>query len=135
VNLDEVTNIKQLMKIIIADDFYSNRLLIIEILKDMGHELIEAENGQQAFDALEKHNDIDLVLMDIEMPVMSGLEAMRLIRTKLSYPKNSVPIIALTAHNSMILMEEPNIEGFNDMLIKPYSISRISEILETYKRK
>lgn len=123
------------MKIIIADDFYSNRLLILEILKDMGHELIEAENGQQAFDAMEKNNDVDLVLMDIEMPVMSGLEAMRLIRSKLSYPKNSVPIIALTAHNSRMLMDEPNIEGFNGMLIKPYSISRISEILETYRKK
>jgi two-component system CAI-1 autoinducer sensor kinase/phosphatase CqsS len=101
----------------------------------MGHELIEAENGQQAFDALQKNNDVDLVLMDIEMPVMSGLEAMRLIRTRLPYPKNSVPIIALTAHNSMMLMEESNIEGFNGMLIKPYSISRISEILDTFKKK
>ena len=134
-NWVEASNIKQLMKIIIADDFYSNRLLIIEILKDLGHDLIEAENGQQAFDALEKHDDVDMVLMDIEMPVMSGLEAMRLIRTRLTYPKNSVPIIALTAHNSTILMDEPNIEGFNGMLIKPYSISSISEILETYKRK
>lgn len=123
------------MKIIIADDFYSNRLLILEILKDMGHELIEAENGQQAFEALETNNDVDLVLMDIEMPVMSGLEAMRLIRGTLPYPKNSVPIIALTAHNSMVLMDEPNIGGFNGMLIKPYSISRIAEILETYKKK
>jgi CheY-like chemotaxis protein len=123
------------MKIIIADDFHSNRFLIMEILKDLGHELIEAENGQQAFDALEKHDDVDLVLMDIEMPVMSGLEAMRLIRTKLSEPKNKVPIIALTAHNSTILMEEPHIEGFDGMLIKPYSISRISEILETFKKK
>jgi CheY-like chemotaxis protein len=123
------------MKIIIADDFYSNRLLILEILKDMGHELIEAENGKQAFDALEKNDDVDLMLMDIEMPVMSGLEAMRLIRRTLTYPKNSVPIIALTAHNSMMLMEEPNIDGFDGMLIKPYSISRISEILETYKKK
>ena len=122
------------MKIIIADDFYSNRLLILEILKDLGHELIEAENGQQAIDALQKHNDVDLVLMDIEMPVMSGLEAMRLIRRTFSFPKNNVPIIALTAHNSMVLKDEPNIEGFNGMLIKPYSINRISEILETYKR-
>jgi CheY-like chemotaxis protein len=123
------------MKIIIADDYYSNRLLILEILKDMGHELIEAENGRQAFDALEKNDDVDLVLMDIEMPVMGGLEAMRLIRNTLPSPKNNVPIIALTAHNSMMLMDEPNIEGFDGMLIKPYSISRISEILETYNRK
>jgi CheY-like chemotaxis protein len=70
--------------------------------------------------------------MDIEMPVMSGLEAMRLIRTRLPHPKNKVPIIALTAHNSMVLMDEPNIEGFDGMLVKPYSISRISEILETF---
>jgi CheY-like chemotaxis protein len=123
------------MKIIIADDFFSNRLLILEILKDMGHELIEAENGQQAIEALENNKDVDLMLMDIEMPVMSGLEAMRFIRSTLSYPKNNVPIIALTAHNSMVLMEEPNVEGFNGMLIKPYSISRISEILETYTKK
>jgi CheY-like chemotaxis protein len=123
------------MKIIIADDFYSNRLLILEILKDMGHELIEAENGQQAFDALIKNDDVDLMLMDIEMPVMSGMEAMRLIRSTLTYPKNSVTIIALTAHNSMMLMEDPNIKGFDGMLIKPYSISRISEILEIYKKK
>jgi len=123
------------MKIIIADDFYSNRLLILEILKDMGHELIEAENGKEAFEALEMHDDVDLVLMDIEMPVMSGLDAMKMIRNNLSFPKNSVPIIALTAHNSGMLMDEPFIEGFNGMLIKPYSISRISELLETFKRK
>jgi CheY-like chemotaxis protein len=123
------------MKIIIADDFFSNRLLILEILKDMGHELIEAENGKLAIEALEKNDDVDLVLMDIEMPVMSGLEAMRFIRSTLPYPKNAVPIIALTAHNSMMLMDEPNIEGFNGMLIKPYSISRISEILETFTKK
>jgi CheY-like chemotaxis protein len=135
VNWVETINNNKWMKIIIADDFFSNRLLILEILKDLGHELIEAENGQQAFDALDKNNDVDLILMDIEMPVMSGLEAMRLIRTKLSYPKNSVPIIALTAHNSVMLMDEPNIEGFNGMLIKPYSISRISEILDMYKKK
>ncbi len=121
------------MKIIVADDYFSNRLLIREVLNDLGHSLIEAENGQQALDALRDNDDIDLVLMDIEMPVMSGLEAMRTIRNTFPAPKNRIPIVALTAHNSLMLMDEPFIEGFNGMLLKPYSISRISELLDTFK--
>jgi two-component system, sensor histidine kinase len=123
------------MKIIIADDFYSNRLLVTEILKDLGHVLIEAENGKEAFDAMDHNDDVDLVLMDIEMPVMSGMEAMRLIRGKLEYPKNCVPIIALTAHNSLLLLDEPFIDGFDGMLVKPYSISKIAELLESFRKK
>ena len=76
------------MKIIVADDYYTNRLLVSEILKSLGHEFIEVENGKQALEALEKNNDIDLVLMDLEMPVMNGVEAMRYIREKLVYPKS-----------------------------------------------
>jgi two-component system, sensor histidine kinase and response regulator len=123
------------MKIIIADDFYTNRLLVSEILKDLGHELIEAENGKEALEALENNNDIDLILMDIEMPVMGGLEAIRYIREKLIYPKNRVPIIALTAHNPAMFPEVSNHTGFDGLLVKPYSIHKIAEILETFKKK
>jgi CheY-like chemotaxis protein len=121
------------MKIIVADDYYTNRLLVSEILKSLGHDSIEVENGQQALEVLEKHHDIDLVLMDIEMPIMSGFEAMKHIREKLVYPKNIVPIVALTAHNpGMLIGEYPGL-GFNQMLTKPYSIDKIAEILEGYK--
>jgi CheY-like chemotaxis protein len=122
------------MKIIVADDYYTNRLLVLEILKELGHEFIEAENGQEALDALEYHNDIDLVLMDIEMPVMSGLEAMKHIREKLIYPKNTIPIIALTAHNPGMFIEEIEGAGFDRLLIKPYSIKKIEELLEDFKK-
>jgi CheY-like chemotaxis protein len=122
------------MKIIVADDYYTNRLLVSEILKNLGHDFIEAENGLQALEALEKNNDIDLVFMDIEMPVMSGLEAMRYIREKLEYPKNRIPIIALTAHAPGIFTEEDIDKGFNQTLVKPYSIDKIGELLKGYNK-
>jgi CheY-like chemotaxis protein len=122
------------MKIIIADDFYTNRLLVSEIIKFLGHELIEAENGKQVVEAIEKNSDIDLILMDIEMPEMSGLEAMKYIREKLYYPKCAIPIIALTAHNAGMLSDDFIIDGFDQLLYKPYSIDKIAEILENYKK-
>jgi two-component system CAI-1 autoinducer sensor kinase/phosphatase CqsS len=120
------------MKIIVADDYYSNRLLVSEILRSLGHEYIEAENGQQALEALEHNNDIDLVLMDIEMPVMSGFQAMKHIREKFAFPKNNIPIIALTAHNPGIFMNECSEKGFNKMLIKPYSVDKIAELIREF---
>jgi CheY-like chemotaxis protein len=68
------------------------------------------------------------------MPVMSGLEAMIYIREKLISPKSNVPIIALTAHNPGMFIEECSEAGFNQMLVKPYSIDKIAELLETYKK-
>lgn len=121
------------MKIIIADDYYTNRLLVTEILKSLGHEFIVAENGQQALEALENNNDIDLVLMDLEMPVMNGIEAMRHIRDKLVYPKSNVPIVALTAHSPGMFIQEGQETGFNKLMGKPYSIDKIAELLDSFK--
>lgn len=121
------------MKIIVADDYYTNRLLVTEILKSLGHDFIVAENGQQALEALEKNNDIDLVLMDIEMPVMNGVEAMRYIRDRLIYPKNSIPIVALTAHTPATFIQDGQESGFNKYMGKPYSIDKIAELLESFK--
>jgi CheY-like chemotaxis protein len=122
------------MKIIVADDYYTNRLLVSEILKSLGHEFIEVENGKQALEVLEQHNDIDLVLMDLEMPVMNGIEAMRYIRQNLGYPKSEVPIIALTAHNPSMFIEDCQDSGFNKLMGKPYSIEKIAELINTYNK-
>jgi CheY-like chemotaxis protein len=122
------------MKIIVADDYKSNRILVLEILKSLGHDCIEAENGLQALEALEKNDDVDLLLMDIEMPVMNGFEAMKYIREKLVLPKRNIPIIALTAHNPGMFIEEYPHSGFDQMLVKPYSINKIAELLEKYKK-
>jgi len=120
--------------IIIADDFFSNRLLLSEIIEDLGHQYITVENGKEAIDALEK-NDVDLVLMDIEMPVMNGLEATKYIRERLSKPKSQTPVIALTAHNPKIFFNDYKDVGFDQLLTKPYSIEKITNLLESYSSK
>ena len=119
------------MKIIITDDIFTNRLLLYEILSDLGHEPLEAENGKETVELLQKHDDIDLILMDIEMPVMNGLEAAKYIREKMPAPKNKIPIIALTAHNPKIFFDDYRDVGFDQLLTKPYSIHKITFLLES----
>lgn len=122
------------MKIIIADDFYTNRLLVKEVLKNLGHELIEAENGMEVIRALEENEGIDVVLMDIEMPVMGGVEAVHNIREHCTPPRNKVPIVAITAHLPNAFADGDDDMPFDAMLIKPFSIDKIAEVLRTFEK-
>jgi two-component system, response regulator, stage 0 sporulation protein F len=119
------------LKVIIADDIFTNRLLLSEIIEDLGHDYITVENGREAINAL-VNNNVDLVLMDIEMPVMNGLEATIFIREKLQKPKSLIPVIALTAHNPKIFFDDYKDVGFNQLLTKPYSIKKITDLLEGF---
>lgn len=120
------------MKILVADDEFANRLLISEIVKDLGHELIEAANGEQVLTLLRESKDIDLILMDIEMPVMNGMEATRQIRKELKFPLNRLPIVAITGHHQGILPEDCRRIGFDTYLTKPYSIDKFTQLLNKY---
>jgi len=116
------------MKILIVDDIFTNRLLLVEILRILGHEFSQAENGKEAIDAI-NNNDFDIVLLDIEMPVMNGLETTVYIRQKMPFPKNKIPIVALTAHNPQLFYEEFKDTGFDKVLTKPYNIEKLSAII------
>lgn len=122
------------MKILITDDIFTNRLLLCEIIEDLGHTYLEAENGKIAIETLMEHNDIDIVLMDIEMPVMNGIEATKHIRDFLKEPKNNIPIVALTAHNPRIFFDDYKDVGFDQLLTKPYSVQKIMSVLESFSK-
>jgi CheY-like chemotaxis protein len=122
------------LKIVIADDIYTNRLLLSEIIEDLGHEYIIVENGKEAVNAL-INNDVDVVLMDIEMPVMNGLEATKYIREKLQKPKCLVPVIALTAHNPKIFFDDYKDVGFSQLITKPYSVKKMTDLFESLVTK
>lgn len=79
--------------VLVAEDEESNFQLLKTILKPFNFVLLRAYNGQEAVDECKKNPDIDLVLMDIRMPVMDGLAAMKKIKTF----RENLPIIAVTA--------------------------------------
>jgi CheY-like chemotaxis protein len=113
-----------ILRILVVDDIYTNRYLLSELVKLTGNEVVLAENGQQAIDILE-HEEIHMVFMDIEMPVMNGIETIRHIRNNMAPPVNSIPVIALTAHNPEIFFEDFSDAGFDELITKPYSVEKI----------
>jgi PAS domain S-box-containing protein len=106
------------MKILLAEDNAVNRRLTIALLQKRGHQIAATENGQEALDALEREN-FDLVLMDVQMPVLDGLDAIRAIRAKEQSSGTHVPIIALTAHAMKGDRERCLASGADDYVTKP----------------
>lgn len=116
-------------RILIVDDIFVNRLLLKEILKNICEKCFEAQNGKEAIEIIKKEQ-IDLVFMDIEMPVMNGLETTKYIREKLPSPLRFLPVIALTAHNPANFFEDFRQVGFDYLMTKPYSIEKIAKAID-----
>ena len=113
------------LRVLLVEDDPSNRLPTQKLLEKAGHEVLPAENGRQAFELLAA-NDIDCILMDIQMPVMDGIEATRIIRESAALgPKKDVPIIALTAYAMDGDKENFLAAGMNGYVAKPVKIESL----------
>ena len=98
-------------KILIVDDIFSNRLLLSSTLESMGIKSESVGDGQKAIKLLETE-EYGMVFLDIEMPVMNGIETVKHIRNEMPNLTNKLPVIALTAHN-------PTEYGFETISVKP----------------
>ena len=118
------------LKILLADDNAVNRLLARRLLNKAGHEVILAENGREALEAWEAERP-DVILMDVQMPVMDGLEATQLIRS-LEQDKqfNPTPIIALTANALERDRQQCLAAGMDDFLSKPFQIQALLDVVQ-----
>ncbi len=121
-------------RILVVDDIFVNRLLLREIVKKFCKNYFEAQNGKEAIDILVRE-ELDVVLMDIEMPVMNGIETTKYIREVLTYPKKNVPIIALTAYNPSTFFTDFKNAGFDQLLSKPYSMESILNCINKVCKK
>jgi CheY-like chemotaxis protein len=116
------------LRVLIVDDSPMNRILADRALKLQGAMTAQAVDGQQALDLLKAQpQGFDLVLMDIQMPVMDGLTATRAIREELKL--ETLPVIALTAGVMPEEKQKALDAGITDFLIKPMDIKLLTEVI------
>lgn len=116
--------------VLIVDDNATNRMILSHYLRRIGHSFDEAVNGQQALTAWESQ-DYDVIVMDIEMPVLDGLEATRELRRRENATgRGYTPIIALSA-DAMIQKQEMALSvGMDDYLTKPVGLEEIEDRIQ-----
>ena len=114
-----------------VEDSVVNQKLAVAMLHKLGHEVTLANHGKEALAAIEVQK-FDVVLMDIQMPEMDGIETARAIRQNSCDNCSEIPIIALTAH-AMKGDKELFLEaGMNDYLTKPVEIDDLQNVLKKY---
>ncbi|MCF8037908.1 MAG: response regulator [Desulfohalobiaceae bacterium] len=124
------------LNILLVEDQKMNQIFTVDLLSTYGHEVEVAENGQQALDKLAQ-GSFDLVLMDVRMPVMDGIEATMRIRTADPLVMNpDIPVIGLSAH----IVSEQELQryqnaGFNDYVVKPVDFEKLFGAIEEVFRK
>lgn len=108
-------------RLLLVEDHKMNQMVATKTLerKFPNIELVLAENGKEAIERL-KQEDFDIILMDIQMPVMNGYEATSWIRKNLPPPKCNIPILAMTAHAYISKDEKFKEHGMNDYVLKPF---------------
>lgn len=116
-------------KILLAEDNQANVKVARALIRRLGHSLTVAGNGKEAISLLQDH-DFDLILMDVEMPVMDGLEATRKIRAGEAGEENrSIHIIALTAHALTGYREKCLMAGMNHYISKPFNLDEVAKLI------
>jgi CheY-like chemotaxis protein/HPt (histidine-containing phosphotransfer) domain-containing protein len=119
------------LKVLLVEDNKTNQLLAKTRLNRWDCEVFIANHGQEAMDLLEKY-PFDVVLMDIQMPIMNGFEATSAIRSSENTAYNQIPIIAMTAHASHKEAEKAIKRGMNDYIFKPFDAEVLHRKIHKY---
>lgn len=132
--MHDTDQVLQGRKVLLVDDDLRNTFTLSKILQKHGLEVIIADNGQLALEKLDKEEGIEMIFMDIMMPVMDGYETIRRIRNRKDRLKD-LPIIALTAkampEDRTLCMEA----GANDYMTKPIDLERILSLMRVWLYK
>jgi len=118
--------------ILVVDDIEVNRIILVKILTTLGASCDVAGNGREAVDAFEQSRpgDYDLILMDVQMPVMDGYAATRAIRSSSHPSARTVPIIAMTANAFVDDMRDAINSGMDAHVAKPVQIDKLKSTIQ-----
>ncbi len=126
----EPDKVLQGKKVLLVDDDLRNTFALSKMLKKHGMDVTVADNGQMALEKLRDNRNIELVIMDIMMPIMDGYQAMREMRAQKRY--QALPIIALTARAMPEEQERCIAAGANDYLTKPVDVERLLTLMRVW---
>jgi two-component system sensor histidine kinase RpfC len=134
---DDVTNLLSYAKskrnhglrVLVAEDNKTNQMVIQKILERAGHKPYIVNNGQEALDAIESI-PFDIIIMDMQMPVMGGIEAAKIYNFTTSH-EEKLPVIILTANATTEALNECNDAKVDSYLTKPINVRRLLETIET----
>ena len=126
----EASNVRyDLLKILLVDDNQYMRRLLAEILRAVGvHSIFEAGDGAEGLKTM-RNFPIDIVMTDLSMQPMDGVEFVRLLRTSPDSPNPMVPVIMITGHSTMTRVNEARNAGVNEFLTKPLTARGVIERL------
>jgi CheY-like chemotaxis protein len=123
-----------LLKILLVDDNHHMRVLLSEILRAIGvTHIFEASDGTQGLEMM-RGRDIDIIMTDLSMQPLDGIDFTRLIRRSKDSPDQMCPIIMITGHSTLTRVNEARDAGVNEFLAKPLTakgvIERISQVID-----
>jgi len=121
-------------KVLVAEDSSVIQNLTKRILQFQNFEITSVRDGEQVLDKL-KDEDFDIILMDINMPVMDGMVCSEKVRALEDSEKSQIPIVAITGNAKNYSMEDFHNVGINDFLQKPLNFDELVEIVKKYTAK
>jgi CheY-like chemotaxis protein len=123
-----------LLRILVVDDNRYIRILLCEILRAVGvREIHEASDGAEGFQALQNW-PIDIVMTDLSMQPLDGIDFVRMVRNSPDSPNTMVPVVMVTGHSTLAKVAEARDAGVNEFLVKPLTgrgvIERLTQVIE-----
>ena len=116
-------------RIMVVEDYDDTRLLLKQALEGLGYSVLEASNGQEAVDLAGREHP-DLILMDLDLPILDGIAATQRIRQQADLEK--VPIVAVTAYPMSYTHVKAFAKGCDEYMRKPIDISDLESVVRRY---
>jgi CheY-like chemotaxis protein len=126
-----MTNEPSAHTIMVVEDYDDTRMLLKKGLEGLGYSVLEASNGQEAVDIAGREH-LDLILMDLDLPILDGIIATQLIRQQTE--KQRVPIVAVTAYPMSYTRVKAFAEGCDEYMAKPIDMSELERLVNRYLR-
>lgn len=117
-------------KILVVDDIPVNRMIISKYVEQCGYKTIESDNGKNAIQTLNKNQDICLILVDVQMPIMNGIE----MTVKMRENGVKIPIIGITGYVDELTIKLCEDAGMNRVLCKPINKEVLLDIVNDLKK-